>query len=479
MNRTNWHRWILLFLFAGLTGQCAEQVAVPSAPSLPLAAPAAAAPTVAEVLDIAPVWAGHPVDFALLTDPERALQYVAYYDKDRRMTVASRRLDSKQWTYMPVPERKGGTSATTGWDSHNYIAIALDSAGQLHLAGNMHCHPLLYARTTVPGDIATLKRIDRMLPDREARVTYPRFLRGPKDELIFAYRDGQSGKGADLYNLYDPATQAWRRLFDQPLFDGQGKMSAYSMGPVQDATGIYHLTWVWRDSPDAGTNHDVSYARSRDLVHWEDSSGKPMTLPITLANGEIVDPVPARGGAINGNTKIGFDAENRVVVSYIKYDAAGKTQAYVARRAPAGWTIVQVSDWDYRWEINGGGSLSFEVGVGGIRLLPNGNLGFSCSHPKAGSKTFQLDPKTLRPVGFYSPPPATPAGLRRLESAFPGMRVRWDDDTGKSPEKNVRYLLRWEALPPNRDKPREGEIPPPSMLRVYKLSSQEPVVRSQ
>ena len=42
-----------------------------------------------------------------------------------------------------------------------------------------------------------------MVGDREVSCTYPRFIRGPAGELIFAYRDGRSGNGADIYNVYD------------------------------------------------------------------------------------------------------------------------------------------------------------------------------------------------------------------------------------------------------------------------------------
>lgn len=429
------------------------------------------APTVLEALDVAPVWSAHPVNFALLTDGAHGLQYVAYYDQGRRMTVASRRLDSGQWTFVPVPEKAGGTSAVTGWDSHNYIAMAVDAAGRLHLSGNMHCQPLLYARTATPGDLSTLERIDRMLPDREARVTYPRFIQGAGRTLVFAYRDGGSGNGADLYNAYDPELQAWRRLLDRPLFDGRGKMNAYSVGPVLDSAGMYHAAWVWRDSPDASTNHDVSYARSRDLVHWEDSSGRPLALPITQANGEVVDPVPAKGGTINNLTKIGFDTKGRLVVSYIKYDANGKTQAYAARRAATGWDVVQVSAWDYRWEFGGGGSLKFEVDVGSVQAQPDGRLELAMANPRSGAQLVRLDPETLRPVAIKPKPPLFPPELQRPESAFPGMQVKSVEDSGTVPEKNVRYVLRWETLPENRDLPRPGPLPPPTMLRVCKLAT--------
>jgi hypothetical protein len=35
---------------------------------------------------------------------------------------------------------------------------------------------------------------------------------------------------------------------------------------------------------------------------------------------------------------------------------------------------------------------------------------------------------------------------------------------------DANYLLRWETLGPNRDRPREPPLPEPSMLRVYKLA---------
>lgn len=40
---------------------------------------------VVDQLDIAPVWAGHSVGFALVTKPP--YQYVAYYDSVRELTV--------------------------------------------------------------------------------------------------------------------------------------------------------------------------------------------------------------------------------------------------------------------------------------------------------------------------------------------------------------------------------------------------------
>jgi len=56
-------------------------------------------------------------------------------------------------------------------------------------------------------------------------------------------------------------------------------------------------------------------------------------------------------------------------------------------------------------------------------------------------------------------------------SDFPGMKIQRARDMGHSKEEAVRYLLQWETLGPNRDRPRKPPLPEPSMLRLYKLSA--------
>jgi len=417
---------------------------------------------VKERVDIAPVWAGHPVGFCLLTHGDQ--QYVAFYDAERRMTVAKRHLDATEWTMVRLPEQ-------VKWDSHNSITMAVDTAGCIHLSGNMHCVPLVYFKTREPGDITTFERLTSLIGDMEDKCTYPKFLTGPKGEFIFTYRHGSSGNGINLYNVYDAETQSWRRLVDGPLLDGKGEMNAYAIGPELGPDGLYHMVWVWRDTPDCATNHDLSYARSKDLVHWETSKGEPLVLPITIDNCEIVDPVPPGGGIINGNTRIGFDAQNRVILSYHKYDENGNTQIYNARFEEGGWRIYQTSDWNYRWEFSGGGSIPFDVHLSGVSF-ENDKLLQSFSSPESGG-LYELDPATLKPIGKGTRSSlgsvVAPAKDRSLESDFPGMRVRWRGDSGEVPDEKTWYMLRWETLGPNRDRPREKPWPAPSMLRVYKM----------
>lgn len=305
------------------------------------------------------VWSGHPVPFALLT--ERGHQFIAYYDAERRITVTGRKLGETNWTRVhpegvPVPSR-GRRSNVTGWDSHNSLQLALDRDGCLHLSGNMHADPLVYYRTRQPFDLATLERIDRITGEREQRATYPSFFKNAAGDLLFKYRDGGSGNGSDLYNLYDSATRTWRRLFDGPLLDGENERSAYGTGPRRGPDGLYHMVWMWRDTPDAMSNHTLSYARSRDLLNWENSAGKPIARPITMANAEVIDAAQPEQGFVNMTYALGWDAQQRPVAAYHRYDTNGHSQIFIARADGQGqWQTRQLSHWDFRWEFRGPGS---------------------------------------------------------------------------------------------------------------------------
>lgn len=419
-------------------------------------------PEIEEQLNVSKVWPGHPVGFCLLTSPPH--QYIAYYDDERNMTVAHRRLDQKSWTYKILPSR-------VGWDSHNYIAMALDKKGHLHVSGNMHVNKLVYFYASLPHDISSLQPVASMTGQEETRVTYPLFLKGPDGAMIYTYRDGSSGSGNQIYNAYDSKTRTWHRLLDSPLINGEGEMNAYIKGPSAGPDGYYHMIWVWRDTPDASSNHDLSYARSKDLIHWEKSDGSPLKLPITLATAEIIDPVPAKGGMINGNTVVGFDSNKRPIVTYHKYDAAGNIQIYNARREKDGWKIYQATNWRYRWDFGGGGSITAEVGVHPVTTDSRGKMTMAYHSKGAGDGVLVLDPVTLSPREQLALPVTIPAGLSNTWTSFPGVMVNFKEDEGKPADKGSRYILRWETLGRNRDKPQKGPIPEASQLILYKIKT--------
>lgn len=425
---------------------------------------------VALVIPIDKVWAGHPVGFALLTEGDR--QYIAYYNADRHMTVGQRNLDQNEFELYTLPpkerESREGTSTILGWDSHNSVTIAVDKAGYIHLSGNMHGNGLTYFRSTKPRDITTLVQIPAMTGRDEKRCTYPRFMKTKEGALIFRYRDGGSGDGNDIYNIYSTQTQQWKRLVDTPMTDGQGLMNAYASRPQLRSDGWYHLYWVWRDTPDCSTNHDLSYMKSPDMVNWYDVYGNMVNLPATFDNKSlIVDPIPAQGGIINLAASLCFDEDQKPIFAYHKYDAAGNLQFYTARFDGKQWNIQQVTDWDYRWYFSGNGSINTEVRVGDFERRTDGYYELGYEHIKYGDGTMLLD-ENLNLIGEVK----KPAPFREtvpLEGDFPGLLVQTTGDLGESPEPSVRYLLKWETLNRNRDRPRPQPWPEPSQLYLYQL----------
>jgi hypothetical protein len=449
---------LLLLLLLGL---CAEGRVPQTSPGGATRKEPPVHPTIKSELAVAQVPADFPVGFCLLTAGD--YQYVAYYDVQHHMTVASRRLSEQAWQYTRLP-------SVVGVDSHNYVTMAVDAAGYLHVSGNMHCVPLIYFRSARPWDATSLQAVPAMTGQDEARCTYPCFLRGPNDAFLFHYRIGGSGNGEEIYNVYDLATQRWSRLLDTPLTDGGGRMNAYMDGPVLGPDGAFHLCWVWRDDPDCDTNHDLSYARSRDLVHWESAAGTPVTLPLTITTpGLIVDPIPVKGGIVNGCQRLGFDAAGRVMITYHKFDAGGNTQAYAARWEQGQWQLRQLSEWAYRWYFSGRGTIAPEITLGRIARAGDGLLALDYRHKQYGAGVFFLDAETLAPRGVGKAPARYPASLIAPSATFPGMQVKWTSDSGRSPEPGTRFVLRWETLPANNDKPRTGEVPEPSRLVVYQV----------
>ena len=347
------------------------------------------------------IWSAAYADFCLLTHHKTNSQYVAYYNSHRQIVIGMRQINNNNNSssnvnffdryILPAPNTttnnnqeppfKGNsttspyTSTIQGWDSHNYLTLAVDSEGYLHFAGNMHATPLLYYRITELNNISSMQHIPIMINERtEMKSTYPNFiLTKQQGELLFHYRFGGIGNGKEFYNIYNTQTKTWSRLIETPLFgssnnnqistktkvknkapyDGtttsssttnnnvnhanitqsSSKNSAYQAGPHIGPDGWYHLLWMWRSSPDAETCHDISYAKSQNLKHWVTASGKSLKLPITFENSQesVIDPVPKHGGLLNTVHHIGFDSQHRPIVSYHKHDQNGNTQACVAR----------------------------------------------------------------------------------------------------------------------------------------------------
>jgi len=411
-------------------------------------------------LDTVPSW--FPVGFCLLTHEDQ--QYAAYYNDKHELIVARRGLDERQWQKATLPTK-------VGWDSHNYVTMAIDAAGYLHVSGNMHCVPLIYFRSQKPGDITTFERL-AMTGIEEHRVTYPVFLEDADGKLLYAYRSGGSGNGSRFYNGYDVATKRWTRFLDTPLFDGQGDCNAYPQGPLRGPDGLFHVIWVWRDTPDCATNHDLSYARSRDMKNWETADGKPVTVPLTLGQKPLcVDPIPSGGGIINSGLRFVFDSKNRPMIAYHKTDENGHMQIYLARFEQGRWQCRPITTWEKPVPFSGRGAMPFiGISITSPELIEPGIVSLKYRHRDYGSGRIVLDEATLQPIDREVAVPAEfPSDLMRPTIAFEGIRVKLARDIGQTDQPGTKYVLRWETLPANYDRPRQPPLPPVATLKLIKL----------
>src|SRR5690606_37599169 len=202
-------------------------------------------------------------------------QYIAYYDPEQNLVLAKRHVGSTNWE-IEKTAYKGKAE-----DAHNSISIMVDGDGFLHVAWDHHNDSLRYAKGTAPGSLKLTDKMS-MTGKNEDLVTYPEFYRTPDGNLYFFYRYGASGNGNLVINKYNTASKNWEQLQDN-LIDGENQRNAYWQTFIDEA-GTIHISWVWRESWDVATNHDMCYARSKDGgLTWENSQGKRYDLPITLA----------------------------------------------------------------------------------------------------------------------------------------------------------------------------------------------------
>ena len=404
-------------------------------------------------------WSGNRVWAQMIQRGEH--QFIIYYDASRQMSIAHRAHQRTPWRYQKLP-------SFLGWDSHNYATVDVDEEGYIHVMGNMHNDPLVYFRSTEPWNVRSLKQVDYMIdPARDRSVTYPNFMHDREGCLIAIYRLGGSGNGRYYYHRYDTGTKTWSLMHDGQFFDGEDERGAYYIGPQLGPDGMFHMVWVWRETPSAATNNNLSYVRSADLENWEDSNGKPVTLPLIRSTGEIVDPVPTFGGMLNGQKKLGFDANTLPMISYYKNDRNGDTQIMLARKSGKGWTTHQISDWtDSKQYLDRGGSLDVPIRVPESPFVAeDGTIRVRASRD-GNEIEFVVDPKsnrTLR-VGSYQ---SVPDVISTFQDN-PELTQFVKKAEGVPPDSKYDFYLSWEANPPAQDQAR-GDIPQPSTLRLHKI----------
>jgi hypothetical protein len=244
-----------------------------------------------------------------------------------------------------------------------------DGLGYLHLAWGHHNTPLNYHR--VPTGATRLRDPTTMVGNDEERVTYPEFYRMPNGDVIFLYRNGESGRGNLVMNRYDIKSRKWRRVQDN-LIDGENERNAYWQAFVS-ADSTIHLSWVWRESPDVATNHDMCYARSRDGGKtWEKSDGEKYALPIRAGNAEYAMKIPQQSELINQTSMSATSDGHPVIASYWRKENTKVPQFFIIWHDGKKWKHEQVSKRTQPFTLKGGGTK--KIPVSRPQVVVSGNM---------------------------------------------------------------------------------------------------------
>lgn len=306
----------------------------------------------AEWFPIADAWSANSINTVVFRRnsvvSHEGTQYVAFYDTKSYVCVAKRALDSREWE-IHTTQYRGNTG-----DAHNSISVMVDGKGLLHVSWDHHGHPLRYAQGKAPGSLELTEKL-AMTGKKEGNVTYPEFYRMPDGGLIFLYRDGGSGSGDLMLNRYDIETGTWTQLQDA-FVNGEDERNAYWQ-MCTDELGTIHLSWVWRETGDVASNHDMAYACSKDGgATWLRSSGDAYELPITLESAEYAARIP-QGSELINTTSMCADAQGRpFIATYFRSEGSKVPQYHIIFHDGEGWQTEQISDRKSPFSLGGFGT---------------------------------------------------------------------------------------------------------------------------
>ena len=300
----------------------------------------------------------------LWTDTASNYQFAAYYTTASEIMIARRQVGAETWQVYD-----SGIADSTVSDDHDVIAIAVDSAGYMHMSWGMHNISLQYAISSTPVTGATLNSITftqqtaandpTLFPNSGAdtnEVTYPQFYTIPNSSnLLFTYRNGGSGGGSgngnQYFDVYNPSTKTFSHNF---VINGElTSVNAYLNRLVFDSNSNLLMSWTWRATPNWQTNSNIMFAQSPDVgTTWFQQGGGPQyTLPIIQSGtpassvGQIIENIPQNSSFINQTSMTVDNSNNPLIATYLAPTAGNPNRQYVLYYYSGGqWRSTQVTD---------------------------------------------------------------------------------------------------------------------------------------
>lgn len=263
----------------------------------------------------------------------KGYQYVVYWTPAFHVCISRKKMPEGTWEPLELPDYT--TSSGHLSDGHYDISLGIcENDGTMHLAFDHHGNTLHY-RMSVPGIAnnpdsadwlpASFKAVRDYLVEGSSisMVTYPRFVQKPNGDMLYECRLGSSGNGNNLLWEYKASTGKWTSI-GQYANGVSVSENPYINGIHYDPQGRLHVSWVWRQTPDAQTNHDICYIYSDDDGRtWNNAAGTKIgtveSSPVTLTSpGLIVMPMSTNRGLINQESQT-VDSKGKIHIlqSYI------------------------------------------------------------------------------------------------------------------------------------------------------------------
>lgn len=319
-------------------------------------------------------------------------QYATYYDHNRYLCVARRKLPSGDWEVIRFTDYRIENN-----DSHNVTVIGIaEGDGSIHLAYDHHKSELNY-RFTAPGvasdpesitwnadlfsqnlsQLGPIKSIESK-DDTIVDFTYPRFIPTPSGNLLLYFRYVTSGNGDSYLFEYDASIHDWKeslgkfiardkgtftfdRNGDGQIDSGRSETSPYRyayINAISYAGTRLHVSWLWRDvftGTSLDGNHDLCYAYSDDDGKtWYNNAGTLVSITGTDSKDTIINidtpgmtviPIAPLRNAINQCTHYAFpDGSIHVMLRHYT-EATTTTRYHHYWRDAAGDWQTQVLDF--------------------------------------------------------------------------------------------------------------------------------------
>jgi len=275
-------------------------------------------------------------------------QFIAFYNGKQQLVIGKRNIHNSHWILKVTPYSGNAR------DAHNAISIMVDGDGYLHISWDHHNNSLHYCQSISPGSLQ-LTGLLSMTGINESSVSYPEFYKLPNGNLLFFYRDGGSGRGNLALNRYSTTSRKWEQV-NSNLIDGEGKRNAYWQC-CTDTKGTIYLSWVWRESPDVFSNHDLCFARSDDGgKSWVKSDGTLYHLPITAASAEYALRIPQGSNLIN-QTSMCADLEgNAYIATYFTDPGSKVPQYHILYQKKKQWQVYALDEHKTAFSLSGTGT---------------------------------------------------------------------------------------------------------------------------